>query len=246
MLSALTSSFQQTWLLVLLVLWAVLLFGGFLLGSDDPDRRMRPWMRIGSSAVLVIAGFSWYWFVRGTPAQTYAFWIALGMLLGFIGDLWMAGWLPGGRNVMAGVGTFALCHVAYITAFLLFSNQAGLTDGAARWGALGAWLLVGLIGWYFVVYRRGAEHPTLRLIALPYALLLSSTVGLATGMALQEPSFWPLAIGAALFLLSDLILAAELFTGLTFRFIGDVIWLTYGPAQMLIVYSVNAALNLVK
>ena len=64
----------------------------------------------------------------------------------------------------------------------------------------------------------------------------------ATGLALQVSAFVPLAIGAALFLLSDLILAAELFNGRSFPLIGDVIWLTYGPAQALIVYSVSAAL----
>ena len=35
----------------------------------------------------------------------------------------------------------------------------------------------------------------------------------------------------------DLILAAQLFSGLAFPLIGDVIWLTYGPAQALIVYA---------
>ncbi|MBI5669683.1 MAG: hypothetical protein HZC41_16925 [Chloroflexi bacterium] len=37
--------------------------------------------------------------------------------------------------------------------------------------------------------------------------------------------------------MSDLILAGELFSGINFPLIGDVMWLTYGPAQMLIVYS---------
>jgi hypothetical protein len=76
---------------------------------------------------------------------------------------------------------------------------------------------------------------------LPYALLLASTAGLATGLALQSTYFVPLAIGAALFLLSDLILAGELFSGLQFPLIGDVIWLTYGPGQALIVYASGVA-----
>src|SRR5581483_10450141 len=105
------------------------------------------------------------------------------------------------------------------------------------------WLLVGLVAWYLVV-DRGGKASTLHYAALPYALLLASTAGFATGLALQASAFIPLAIGAALFLLSDLILAAELFNNRTFPLIGDVIWLTYGPAQALIVYSVNAALLL--
>ena len=58
-----------------------------------------------------------------------------------------------------------------------------------------------------------------------------------------DSGFIPLALGAALFLLSDLILAGEMFSGLSFPLIGDAIWLTYGPAQMLIVYSVAAVLS---
>ena len=53
------------------------------------------------------------------------------------------------------------------------------------------------------------------------------------------------AVGAALFLASDLILAAQLFNDLRFPLISDVVWLTYGPAQMLIVYSAGTALALV-
>ena len=76
-----------------------------------------------------------------------------------------------------------------------------------------------------------------------YDPFLASSAGFATGLALNLSLFIPLAIGCALFLLSDLILAAQLFAGLSFPLIGDVVWLTYGPAQMLIVYSIGAALK---
>jgi hypothetical protein len=54
--------------------------------------------------------------------------------------------------------------------------------------------------------------------------------------------FLPLALGAALFLASDLLVAGEHFGRMRFPHIGDAVWLTYGPAQMLIVYAVNSAL----
>lgn len=50
----------------------------------------------------------------------------------------------------------------------------------------------------------------------------------------------PFAIGGALFLVSDLILAAGLFNDTEFRFSGDVIWFTYGVGQMLIVMTAGA------
>src|SRR5690606_23634776 len=105
------------------------------------------------------------------------------------------------------------------------------------------WLIVGTLGWYLAVWRGVGERTSLHSAALPYALLLASTAGAATGLALQNALFVGMAIGAALFLLSDLILAAFLFRGASFPLIDDVVWLTYGPAQMLIVYSIDAALH---
>ena len=248
MFLSLSTPFQRYWLIGLLILWAVLLFGGFIFGGPaESARRMPTWTRMASSAVLVVAAFSWYAFTRtpaagATPAGSYALLIAIGMTFGLLGDLALAGFLPGGRNVIAGIASFGIGHIFYITAMLRFASAAGLTNPTARWGALAVWLLVGLAGWYLVVLRgaqaSGITPGVVHWIALPYALLLAATAGLATGLALQDSGFILLALGAALFLLSDLILAGEMFSGMTFRLIGDVIWLTYGPAQMLIVYSI--------
>lgn len=230
-------SISQT---ILWLLWAVLLFGGFLLGSADANQRMPQWTRLASSAVLVVA--AWNWFINGRfhEASNLLLWLAIGMSFGFLGDLFMAGVMPGGRNVLGGMATFGLGHIAYIIGIWQFSSQSGLTNGAMRWGSLAVWWIIGTVAWYFVVYR-GQQPTTLHQAALPYALLLASTVGVATGLALQNGQFIWLAVGAALFLISDLILATQLFNGTTFFLIGDVIWLTYGPGQMLIVYSALTA-----
>ncbi len=224
----------RTWLLALLALWALLLFGGFIFGQPDAaqSQRIPTWMRIASSAVLVVA--AWSWWLAGVQDKGVALLIAVGMSLGFLGDLFMAGLLPASPRVLWGIGAFGLGHVAYIAAFLRLANVLGLTANGPRLAAWLAWLLIGAVGWYFVVFR-GQQATALHWAALPYALLLASTAGLATGLALQARTFIPLALGGALFLTSDLILAAQLFNGLSFALIGSVIWLTYGPAQALIV-----------
>jgi len=239
---ALSNPFAQVWLLVLLALWAVLLYGGFAFGTLNAEgtRRMPAWTRIASSLTLVVAAWSWYAFTHSTVVGVYSLLIAVGMTLGCLGDILLAELLPLKQPVLAGIAAFGLGHVAYIIAILTFANAHGFDAPGPRWGAEVAWLLVGLVAWYLVVYR-GGKVSTLHYAALPYALLLASTAGFATGLALQAHQFVPLAIGAALFLVSDLILATELFNGRRFPLIGDVIWLTYGPAQALIVYSVNAA-----
>lgn len=242
------------------LLWAIVLFGGFLLGSaaGDLTHRMPAWTRMGSSAALVLA--AWAWFVLSQRASTrvraadagararpaaqataggFPLLIALGMTAGFAGDLILAGFLPGGENVLAGIAAFGLGHVFYITAILRWAGRRGFGNARARWIAFAAWWVVGAAAWYLVVFR-GQKATVLHWAALPYALLLAGTCGAASGLAAQAKAFVPMAVGAALFLASDLILAAQLFNGVDFRLIGDVIWLTYGPGQMLIVYA-NAA-----
>lgn len=236
---------QRNWLLGLLVLWALLLFGGFIFGSPDAEntRRMPLWTRMASSIVLVVAAWSWFLFTRDSGAERYALLIATGMTFGFLGDLFMADVIPLPQHLLFGIGSFGIGHVFYIIAILGLANLVGLTAAGPRWGALAVWLLLGLGGWYVVAFR-GQEHTLLTWIALPYALLLATTTGVATGLALQSSLFIPLAIGAVLFLASDLILAAvSLFHVIGFPLVHDVVWLTYGPAQMLIVYSVGAALT---
>lgn len=235
------SSPQRKWLLVLIGLWALFLFGGFFFGapSESYSHRMPTWTRMASSFALVVAGWSWFAFSRQQLVNRYALLISLGMLFGFLGDLFLASVLPAPNRVLTGIAAFAVCHVFYILAIAGFANRFKLNDPAARWGMLLLWWLIGLAGWFFVVFR--GQDPTLvHWVALPYALLLASTAGLGSGLAWQDRRFIPLALGGALFLLSDLILAGDMFSDLFFPLIGDVVWLTYGPAQMLIVYSIGA------
>ncbi len=227
----------------LLVVWAALLFGGWALGPFDPAGRTRipTWARMASSLALVAAAWAWHYLGCGLPAASML--IALGMTLGFIGDLAMADLLPTAEPVVVGMAAFGLGHAAYIAAFLILGRHGEGTALVARLVAWSLWILVGVLGWAVVVLP-GTQPPALRGTALPYVLLLASTAGLAAGLAWRSPAFVPLAVGSALFFLSDLVLAAELFRNVHFRGIGDVIWLTYGPGQMLIVAGVPIAMAL--
>ncbi len=234
------SDFERAWLLLLLALWAVQLGGGFLRGrlnAEGTHRIPRP-LRMGSSLTLVIAAVSWWLLLDAGPLRDLALLVALGMTAGFVGDLFMAQLIVRGPlSVLGGMGMFGLGHVLYIGGLLRYADVTGLDDSAARWGALVVALLIGAVSWWRVVYRGASERSALHMVALPYALLLAATFGVGSGLALQSAEFMPLALGAALFLTSDLLIAAQMFSGLHFRGIGDVIWLTYGPAQMLIVYA---------
>ena len=198
------------------------------------------WLRMGSSLALVATSWiAWLWF-WGTGAFFFAFCIALGMTLGALGDFYNADLLnsfaPQGQGVMGGIAAFGLGHLAYITACLFAAGRARLTSPAPRLRSLALWLAIGTIGWYAIVYL-GATEKTSALVwpALVYSLLLAGTAGLATGLAVQDSRFLLLAAGAALFFASDMILAIGMFRGGSRT---TMVWLTYGPGQMLIVFSV--------
>ena len=232
---------QQVWFGGLFVLWATLLFGGFALGrpSAADGRRMPVWTRIASSLVLVLAAWSFYLvdvLFLGRSAGVLGLGIAVGMTLGALGDLFLAGLISAPDRVLAGMAAFGLGHVAYMAGMLAWAAQERLTATPGRWVAWLVWLVLGAVGWYAAVYR-GGPCTKRHWLALPYALLLANTVGVAAGLSLQVATFIPLALGAFLFLASDLLLAANLFCALQFPGIHDVIWLTYGPGQMLIVYT---------
>lgn len=232
-------------LLVLWVIWAALLLGGALFGRLNAERThaIPTWARMASSAILVGAAWASWLIAADTVFQKPALWIALGIICGFAGDLFMARLIIRSDTfVFGGIAAFGIGHALYIVGLLAFGNDYSYDNPGIRWGAVVIWLVLGAALWYGVVYRPAKARSALHLAALPYALLLAMTTAFGTGLALQTGDFIPLAIGAGLFLLSDLILAAQLFNRLYFPRIGDVIWLTYGPGQMLIVYTVPLAL----
>jgi hypothetical protein len=199
--------------------------------------RVPTFCRIGSSFALVVA--AWLWVFQSANLATL--FLALGMTAGFGGDLFMARLIIRQNAELGGIGAFGVGHLFYIAAFFALAGQLNLNNLTAFALGWGFWLLAGALLWYMTV-KRGHETTFLHWASLPYALLLASTAGVATGLGLQQPFFLLTALGAALFLFSDLLIAAQLFNKLHFPLIRDAIWLTYGPAQALITLAALAVI----
>jgi uncharacterized membrane protein YhhN len=232
------ASFVLLW-----IAWAGLLAAAMLVGQLDGHAA--PWptaLRMGSSLVLVVTGWWAYASLRAAAVGPFALAIAVGMTFGAIGDFFNAGLLgfvPLADPTLGGIVAFALGHIAYITGCLQFARPAGLSNRRVLIVSVVGWQLIGLVAWYAVVML-GSERRPLVWPALPYSLLLAGTAGVTAGLALQQSRLFPLALGAALFLASDLILAFELFRG-PFAYDTECVWLTYSPGQMLIVFSILSA-----
>jgi uncharacterized membrane protein YhhN len=230
-------------LILLWLAWATLLIGAMVVGNlDSHGSAAATAARMGSSIALVLAGWLAYATWRRTAVGLFALLVAVGMTLGTVGDFFNAGllkFIPLADPTLGGIAAFALGHLAYIAGTLNLATRAGLTNRRAMLVAIVVWQLIALAGWYLVAYQ-GTDKRDLVWPALPYSLLLAGTAGVASGLALQDRRFAGFALGGALFLVSDLILACGMFGG-SIPHQTEWVWLTYGPGQMLIVFSVATA-----
>ncbi|MBL9125511.1 MAG: hypothetical protein JNG90_17870, partial [Planctomycetaceae bacterium] len=112
---------------VLWVVWAGLLFGGLFLGelNESQTQHIPAWCRMGSSLTLTIAAGVGALLLARTAAARYASLIAVGMALGFLGDLFNAGWIIK-DGALGGMIAFGLGHIAYIAACLNLRRVANL------------------------------------------------------------------------------------------------------------------------
>jgi uncharacterized membrane protein YhhN len=219
----------------LYALGAALLLLGLLLGKRDAKGTNRiPLPARMLSSALVLASALLLRRASDREGRRQVDLVAAGMASGFVGDLVMAKVIPLPEHVLWGMLAFGAGHTCYIRAFVRRARASEASSKKVRWTALSASWLIGLLGWWALV-RNPAISPALNYGALAYGQLLSSMSGLAAALAAQDRRCAPVAIGGALFLASDMLLASELFRGTHFPQIGDVVWVTYVSGQALIV-----------
>lgn len=226
--------------------WVVLLSGGLIahVAEGAGISSIETELKTGSSLALV--AFGWLSVAVTPPAmRSVASLVAVGVTLGCLGDaspLLGSRW-PDPQRTLGNMLLFGLGHVAYIRACVLVRRWGRAKCRATLWyGSLAVWLVIGCVLWYFAAYT-GTRHPIMRVPALGYTLLLSATTGAAVGYALSDRLFAPVAIGAMLFLTSDLLLAIWIFHDFVFRPF-DFVWLSYGVGQMLIVVGTSGFIQI--
>ena len=168
-----------------------------LLMAERSDRRQGVWLfkPIAASA-YVWAALSW-----GALESTYGRWLLLGLVLCWFGDVLL---IPKDRRSWFKVGIIAFLggHLAYITAFL--QVPIGLFGLAV--GNLVAGLLV-LFVWTWLGPKLSAEYR--RLVAI-YVIVICGML-VAAFAAADGTGRVAIAIGAAMFALSDVSVARDRF-----------------------------------
>lgn len=155
-------------------------------------------VKTASTALLAVLALAmpyggWFWL------------IPLGLALGALGDLFLA--LGGVQRFLAGVAAFGLGHLAYAGGFLWRSDEIGF-DGlsVAELAALSLLLVLLLSTEGWLAPRTGELRQPVR----GYVGLIG-LMGVAAVVLPAHPGQGVLRLGAALFILSDLMLALQLF-----------------------------------
>ncbi|MDX2236868.1 MAG: lysoplasmalogenase family protein [Hyphomonadaceae bacterium] len=131
-----------------------------------------------------------------------------------------------------GIGLFLLAQLAYLVGlFFLWVFAGDLGPLWPRYGAIGAiWLFA--IAWYVWLW------PGLKAMAAPVALYLIAIAAMASMAMMLDWRGWPAMVGALAFLVSDAVLAAEMFRlaegDRRRRVTPHIVWWTYYAAQLLI------------
>jgi uncharacterized membrane protein YhhN len=160
--------------------------------------------------------------------------LVLGLALGAVGDFALS--RKGEAAFMAGLGSFALAHLAYAAVFVGIDGRLALFDlSAPRWLGLAALVIMAqsTVIW-LLPHTGGLKRPVAAYVAI------ISAMGLA---ALHLPGTHGLAmLGAGLFVASDLVLSVELFRmqdgSANARIASHAVWPLYWIGQGLILVGI--------
>lgn len=150
---------------------------------------------VASTAFL---GVAW---VSGARESRYGLFILIGLVLSWFGDMFLLG--DSQEVFLAGLASFLLAHVSFVTAF----SVLGLND---RW-TIGALLPVLISSFLAMLWLMPSVPEAMILPVRAYTFVISVMLILSFG-AFGRGASWIVPAGATLFYVSDLSVAALQFT----------------------------------
>jgi uncharacterized membrane protein YhhN len=172
-------------------------------------------------------------FVAGAP-----FPLLVALAAAALGDFFLAfdkKWL-----LAFGILSFLIAQLTYLLIFFALWFFSG--DNSPLWSRYAAMAVIAATAIGFLIWM-GPKLGWMALGVVPYAIAITGMACMA--MWMPWPG-WPAMLGAVSFLVSDFVLAAELFRlpadAPVRRITAPVVWWTYAAAQVLIVCGIVAVL----
>ena len=185
----------------------------------------------GSFALLGIINLV-YSLVRKKQGKRFYFTMASGLILAFLGDVFIA------YDFIIGAATFALGHIFFVVAYCLLErfNKLDLV--------LSSVLSIGSIAFLLFFPMLKFEEPVFRIVCIVYALIISFMLGKAVGNFIKNKSFFTgtVAFASALFFFSDLMLVLDWFIG-KWSWTDHACMGTYYPALCFLALSMLLKIN---
>jgi len=215
--------------------WALLLIG--LLAALDYWRRVTDAPGLARSAVKTVSTAA---LALAALSLSAPWLIALAFALASLGDLALS--RKGAQALQAGLGAFALAHIAFYVAFRQLPGALpGFDLDAARWAGVVALILLALSTALWLLPFTGGMK---RAVAAYVAII--TVMGFAA-LHLTGGFVWVIP-GVALFLASDLILAVQIFRMAEgtdrHRLASRLVWPPYWGGQVVIFLGIVNGLGL--
>lgn len=153
--------------------------------------------------------------------------MTLGLIFAFLGDVAI------NPNFILGVIFFALGHVFFVAAYLIY-KKLGKMD-IFLCGALGLFAVGFILVFPYIVF----DVVVLKYVVLAYAVIISAMVGKSVGNAVREKTMFTvmIAVGSVLFFISDMMLLLAWFSTIEGRWTSNVCMAAYYPALCLLAGS---------
>lgn len=161
-------------------------------------------------------------------AEKKMLWLmTLGLIFAFLGDVAI------NPNFILGVVFFALGHVFFVAAYLVYKNLNNIDIILSV--ALGTFSVGFILLFPYITF----DVAPLRYVVLLYAVIISIMVGKSVGNALREKNVFTgmIAVGSVLFFISDMMLLLAWFSSIEGRWTSNVCMAAYYPALCLLAGS---------
>lgn len=204
----------------------VVLMVGIILGKG---KQMNKYIVVLISITFLITAL--YIFLK--RRSVYSKFIFIAMIFCFLGDITLAGFIPGG--FIFGGGMFAIAHIIFIIGYIrTIRAQNGIVFNKAFFISAVFYYVI-LIALWIVKLRYMKNSGGLQIGIFAYGICLTTMASLAAALCKNNKKYLKTAVGAVFFIISDSFIGMS--HAIKVSYSEAIIWTTYVIALYGIIYG---------